>query len=76
MHVLRRGAESRLNVLRYALHKLGYGAESQKPSRCNKIGIACIEIWIRVFSAVCDNFRHCEVFSKKFKNFWLARPRV
>ena len=64
MLVLGYGAESRLNVLRYAMHVLRYGADSRKQSRCIRIGIACIKIWNRVFSALCDNFRHCEIFSK------------
>ena len=83
MHVLRYGAESRLNVLRYAMHVLRYGAESRKPSQCFKLGDACIKIGNacnmirnRVFSALCDNFRHCEIFSEIFKSFWLARRRV
>ena len=37
-------AESRLNVIRQAMHLLRYGAESQRPSQCNKIGNACIKI--------------------------------
>ena len=72
MHVLRYGAESRLNVLRYAMHVLRYGAESRKPSQCIKIGDACIKIgnacikiWNDLFSALCDNFRHCEFFFEK-----------
>ena len=44
MHVLRYGAESRVNVLRYVMHVLRYGSESQKPSQCIKIGNACIKI--------------------------------
>ena len=66
---------SRLNVLRYAMHVLGYGAESRKPSQCIKIvnacikiwsqwinlGGACIRIWTRVFSVLWDFF---EVFSQ------------
>ena len=69
MHVLRYGAESRFNVLRYGMHVLRYGAESRKPNRCVKIGNACIKIWNRVFLALCDNFRHCEIFSKKIQKF-------
>ena len=80
MHVLRYGAESRLNVLRYAMHVLRYGAESRIPSQCIKIGDACIKtdnacikIRNRVFPALCDNFRQCEIFLKKFKSFcWPA----
>ena len=48
---------------------------SRKSTQCVKIGNACIKIWNRVFSALCDKFRHCEIYTK-FKNFWLARPRV
>ena len=40
-------AESRLNVLRKVMHVLRYGAESQKPTQCIKIGNACIKIWSR-----------------------------
>ena len=55
---------SRFNVLRY-------GAES-RVNVCN----AFIKIWNDSFSALCDNFRHCEVFSKKFsKILGRARPR-
>ena len=88
MHVLRYGAESRLKLLRYAMHVLSYGAESRKPSQCIKIVNACIEIWSqcikvgdacvmiwnRVFSALCDSFRHCEIFSKKFQKFMSGPP--
>ena len=73
MHVLRNGAGSRLNVLRYAMHVLSYGVESRNPSRCIKIGNACIKIWNRVFSAMCDFFRHCAtVFGtvRCFRNFF------
>ena len=66
---------SRVNVLRW--HVLRYGAESRKPNQCIKIGNACIKIWNRVFlahfSALCDNFRYCEIFSKKIQKF-LAGP--
>ena len=48
MHVLRYGAESRLNVLRLVMHVLIYGAESQKPTQCIKIGNACIKIGMHV----------------------------
>ena len=83
MHLLRYGDESRLNVLRYAMQVLRYGADSRKPSQSIKIGDACIKIsnacikirnW--VFSVLCDIFRHYEIFSKKFKSFWLARRGV
>ena len=33
----------------------------------------CIKIWNDSFSALCDNFRYCEIFSK---NFFLAPPPV
>ena len=92
MHVLRYGAESRLNVLGYAMHVLSLGADSRTPSQCIRIGNACIKIgdacfkignsirqrisivessyqcikiWNGSFSALCDNFRHAETFSKK-----------
>ena len=52
--------------------------ESRIGDACIKIGNACIKIWndsfSAQFSALCDNFRHCEIFSKKFKKFWLAPP--
>ena len=35
----------------------------------------CIKMWNRVFSAQCDNFRHCEIFLGKINViFWPARP--
>ena len=53
---------------------------SRKPSQCIKIGNACIKIWNRVFSAqfsaLCDNFRHCEIFFEKIFSGHPARPRV
>ena len=36
--------KSRVNVLRWGMHLLGYGAESRKPSQCIKVGNACIKI--------------------------------
>ena len=58
-------AEDRLNVLRQAMHVLGYGVESRKPNQCIKIGnasekigvesqkpIQCIKIWNVSFSAL------------------------
>ena len=79
---------SRLNVLRYAMHVLRYGAENRKTSQCIKIvnacikiwsqcikvGDACIRIWNMVFAALCDNFQHCEIFSKKFQKFKAGPP--
>ena len=72
------------------MHVLRYGAESRKPSQCIKIvnacikiwsqgikvGGACIRIWNRVFSALCDNFPHCETFSKKFRISWVPTARA
>ena len=81
MQVLSYGAESRLSVLRYAMHVLRYGAESRKPSQCIKIGDACIKIgnacikiWNGSFSALCDNFRHCEIFLRKKTQKFMAGP--
>ena len=81
MHILRYGAESRLNVLRYAMNVLRCGAESRKPKKCIKIGDACIKIgnacikiWNRVFSVLCDIFRHCEIFSQKIQKFLAGPP--
>ena len=37
-------AESRINVLREAMHLLRYGAESRKPTQYIKIGDACVKI--------------------------------
>ena len=35
----------------------------------------CIKIWNGSFSALCDNFRHCETFSKKIsKNLGCPPP--
>ena len=51
MHVLRYGAETRLNVLGQVMHVLMYGAESRKPSQCIKIGNAFIKIWNRELKA-------------------------
>ena len=49
-------------------------AESRIGDACIKICNACIKIWNDSFSALCDSFRHCEVF---FSIFLLqARPRV
>ena len=36
-----------------------------EPSQGIKIDNACIKVRNRVFSTLCDNFRHCEIFSKK-----------
>ena len=84
-------AESRVNVLGYVMHVLRYGAESRKPSQCIKIGNACIRIWsqkpsqcikignacFRIWNAHFRySFRHCEIFSKKFKNFWQGPSRA
>ena len=44
-------AESRVNVLRWAI---AFGSSFQ-----------CIKIWNDSFSAMCDNFRHCEIFFPK-----------
>ena len=35
-------------------------------SQCIKIGNACNVILKRVFLALCDNFRHCEIFVEFF----------
>ena len=60
------------------MHVLRYGAESRKPTQCIRIGNACIKILNRVFSAqfsaLCDNFRYCEIFPKKFQNFLAGPP--
>ena len=72
------------------MHVLRYGAEIPKPTQYIKIDIACvkirsqyinignasIKIWNRVFSALCDNFRHCETFSenKVFELMFSCRP--
>ena len=53
-------AESRVNVLRWAI---AFGSSSQ-----------CIEIWKDSFSALCDNFRHCETFSKNNQKILAAPP--
>ena len=55
------------------MHVLRYGAESRRPSRSIKIGNACIKIWNRVFSALCDNFRHWDFFEKN-QNFSAGPP--
>ena len=55
------------------MHVLRYGAENRKPSRCIKIGNACIKIWNRVFSALCDNFRQCDIF-EKIQKFLAGSP--
>ena len=79
---------SRLNVVSYAMHVLRYGAESRKPSQsikrvnacikkrsqCIKVGDACIKLWNRVLSALCDIFRHWEIFWKKFQKFMAGPP--
>ena len=43
-------------------------------SQCIKVGDACIRIWNRVFSALCDIFRHCDIFSKKIQKFIAGPP--
>ena len=56
-------AESRVNVLRWAI---AFGSSSQ-----------CIKIWNDSFSALCDNFRHCEIyffFEKVLKIFGCPPP--
>ena len=73
------------------MHVLRYGAESRKPSQsikignaCNKIGSQCIKvgnecikIWNGSFSALWDNFRHCETFSRNsFELFPRAPVRI
>ena len=72
----RYGAESRKPTQCIKIGNACIKIWSRKPSHCIKIGNACIKIWNDSFSALCDNFRHCEIFSKKFKKFWLARPLV
>ena len=46
------------NVLRYGMGfyciKIGYGSAQ------------CIKLWNRVFSALCDSFRHCETIWRNF----------
>ena len=44
---------------------------SRKPAQYIRIGNACIKVGNRVFSAICDNFRHCETISL---NLFLAAP--
>ena len=90
MQVLRFGAESRkpsqcikignaCNKIGDACIKIGNACNkirNRKPSHCIKIGNACIKIWNRVFLALCDIFRYCEAFSKKFQKLLSAhRPR-
>ena len=78
------GAESRVKDSNF----LRYGADSRKPSQCIKMVNACIKIWSqcikvcnacikilnRVFSALCDNFRHCEIFFEKIQKNLAGPP--
>ena len=79
---------NRLNVLRNAMHVLRFGVESRNPSQCIrivnacikirsqciKVGDACIRKLNSLFSALCDIFRHCEIFSKKVQKFMAGPP--
>ena len=49
-------------------------AESRIGDACIKIGNACIKIWGDSFSALCDSFRYCEIFSKKFEKIMAGPP--
>ena len=75
MHVLRYGAESRKPSqcikIGNACIKIGNACIKigNSVTQCIRIGYSssqCIKIWNDSFSALCDNFRHCENFSKKF----------
>ena len=43
-------------------------------SQSIRIGNARTKIWNRVFSALCDIFRHCELLRKSFQKFLTAPP--
>ena len=76
-NVLRYGAESRKSTQCIKIGNACIKIWSRKPSQGIKIGDACIKIRNRVFSALCDNFRHCEIFfEKKFNFFWCPPPAL
>ena len=73
MHVLRHGAESRLNVLRYAMHVLRYGAETRRTSRCIKMVMHVLRYGIGCSGHCSTDFGTVRFFRKKnlFVNFFL-----
>ena len=91
MHVLRYGAESRLNVLRKVMHVLRYGAKGvaetsrqwiREPSQCIKMhvlryGVNVLSYVMHVLRYGVGCFRHCAtIFEKIQKFFGSPRPRV